>query len=792
MRAFIKVFISSILSICLFFLMLSFLLTYNTERLIKLVDNRFLEDFRISAQNLTLHYSGIYPGFDIETLEIRNNNNVKILDLSDLSLNINLMKSLINFDIILQKVDFKAFGATNSLREFHVNKNLFYIEEIHVRYEDLNFIFFESVIENQKDLYLMKSKSGKIAEFDSINIDLEYNQEARVISFKSEHNLTSTDLKEFISSSSIKSLDAKSISSLNFIHSGQYDIESNKIKQQFNLQKVIHSETKIFNKSLVIEDGNLFLDDLSNLSGTINAIYSSKELVFKIKGKNLTTTPKLTLSTAIEFDVENILDKTALYNASGQTRFNIDISIENGIPKVFFKSNLKGISIYSPFSYLQKRKNDTLDTEGIISDFSAPKVQFSNKKYAISLHDTKNLYGDISIGKKNQNLQGDDSTKSLNIFIDIDNFDLDEYFLLSESLDKSSKYMSTLNILFDIKKLRMYEKNYYKSSGSLKLDNNALEINFTEGDLLGDINTNFERYLNINLSGLNIDSSKLNIVQPNKQSLNDFTIDVSLRNSVIDSYKIENFSSSIYRNGSDFEIRDLKMNSNILKITSRPQDTYFIYREENNSNEIKGHFQIANMNRIPFLQTEEKFSVGYSDLLIDLKFNEYEDFYNLYGKVDILLKDFTISSFLPNSNALNIVGIFNLRNILGKVANLDLSLQEFAQTEINRLETNIIIDEKSLLIKDLMVLDTNSAKMLWRGRINKNDSRYLDELDLYLKMRLRVGENIPWYAGIFGGLPVAASAYIFREVFESDIDEATTFEFNVVGSINNPQIKRIN
>ena len=78
MRAFLKFSISFILAICLFFLLISFLLTFNTERLIKLVDNRFLEDLRISPQNITLHYSGIYPGFEIETLEIRNNNNVKI------------------------------------------------------------------------------------------------------------------------------------------------------------------------------------------------------------------------------------------------------------------------------------------------------------------------------------------------------------------------------------------------------------------------------------------------------------------------------------------------------------------------------------------------------------------------------------------------------------------------------------------------------------------------------------------------------------------------------------------
>ena len=90
MRAFLKFFISSIVSICLFFLFLSFLLTYNAERLLRFVDNRFLEDLRISPQNITLHYSGIYPGFEIETLEIRNNNNVKILNLNNVSLNMNL------------------------------------------------------------------------------------------------------------------------------------------------------------------------------------------------------------------------------------------------------------------------------------------------------------------------------------------------------------------------------------------------------------------------------------------------------------------------------------------------------------------------------------------------------------------------------------------------------------------------------------------------------------------------------------------------------------------------------
>ncbi|GIS02806.1 MAG: hypothetical protein CM15mP104_0270 [Gammaproteobacteria bacterium] len=62
------------------------------------------------------------------------------------------------------------------------------------------------------------------------------------------------------------------------------------------------------------------------------------------------------MSTAIELDIESILDRTAIYNASGKTKLDIDFVNENGESKVFFKSNLKGISIDSPFSIYKKKK----------------------------------------------------------------------------------------------------------------------------------------------------------------------------------------------------------------------------------------------------------------------------------------------------------------------------------------------------------------------------------------------------------------------------------------------------
>ena len=58
-------------------------------------------------------------------------------------------------------------------------------------------------------------------------------------------------------------------------------------------------------------------------------------------------------------------------------------------------------------------------------------------------------------------------------------------------------------------------------------------------------------------------------------------------------------------------------------------------------------------------------------------------------------------------------------------------------------------------------------------------------------MRLRVSENIPWYAAIFGGIPALAGGIVFENIFEDSLDDATTFKFDVKGSIEEPIIERL-
>ena len=81
--------------------------------------------------------------------------------------------------------------------------------------------------------------------------------------------------------------------------------------------------------------------------------------------------------------------------------------------------------------------------------------------------------------------------------------------------------------------------------------------------------------------------------------------------------------------------------------------------------------------------------------------------------------------------------------------------------------------------------------MNWSGFIIKDDFGYFRELDLELSLKLNLQENIPWYAAIFGGLGVAAGTAIIGNVFEEQIEEISTIEYSVKGSLNSPNLDRL-
>jgi uncharacterized protein YhdP len=81
--------------------------------------------------------------------------------------------------------------------------------------------------------------------------------------------------------------------------------------------------------------------------------------------------------------------------------------------------------------------------------------------------------------------------------------------------------------------------------------------------------------------------------------------------------------------------------------------------------------------------------------------------------------------------------------------------------------------------------------MKWVGEIGKNSSGELDSLELNLSMRIKISENIPWYAAIFGGVSALAGGVVIENIFEETIEDASTINFEVFGTIDKPNIKRL-
>ena len=131
--------------------------------------------------------------------------------------------------------------------------------------------------------------------------------------------------------------------------------------------------------------------------------------------------------------------------------------------------------------------------------------------------------------------------------------------------------------------------------------------------------------------------------------------------------------------------------------------------------------------------------------------------------------------------------IFNLNGIVEGLDDVSNNI-----LNINRAAGKFIIGKNRALISSPLILETDEASMKWVGEIGKNSFGELDELDLDLSMRLKISENIPWYAAIFGGVTAIAGGVVLENIFEDAIEDVSTINFEIYGTIDEPNIKRLN
>ena len=237
------------------------------------------------------------------------------------------------------------------------------------------------------------------------------------------------------------------------------------------------------------------------------------------------------------------------------------------------------------------------------------------------------------------------------------------------------------------------------------------------------------------------------------QSASDFNINsrVMIKDSAFGKIKIKDFDAYILHNKKNFSANNLKLESNLISIKpfQNSSKAYFSINKLQPLYKVEGDFLIKESKKIPYLGDFADFS--YFNGSVNLQWKELSSLSNIEGESNFILKDLLIKNSISDSRAINLLGVLNLKNILGKLANLDLSIDEFTSTKLSRVEGDLLFSKSKMRLTAPLFIETNTAKMKWVGQINKNSKNNLHDLDLNLDLRIRIGENLPWYAAILGG-----------------------------------------
>ena len=127
--------------------------------------------------------------------------------------------------------------------------------------------------------------------------------------------------------------------------------------------------------------------------------------------------------------------------------------------------------------------------------------------------------------------------------------------------------------------------------------------------------------------------------------------------------------------------------------------------------------------------------------------------------------------------ALKLVGLFNFANWLKRLQ-LDFSDVVGQDLAYNRLDGILTFDQSVLSLNEPLKIKMPSGKMTMAGDFDLD----LETVDAQLVATLPVATNLPWLAGLTGGLPAALSVYATSKLVEKQVDRLSSISYKISGS----------
>ena len=215
---------------------------------------------------------------------------------------------------------------------------------------------------------------------------------------------------------------------------------------------------------------------------------------------------------------------------------------------------------------------------------------------------------------------------------------------------------------------------------------------------------------------------------------------------------------------------------------------YISHNRDTDLYKVRGLYEIN--NGLGILKNISNYDFSFLNTELNVQWTSLSNLINLEGDIDFLVKDIYLDRDIPDSTFLKALKVLNLNAVID-VVNDQSNLEKNDVLKINRASGKIVLSESRGFIPESIILETNEASMKWSGDVLKNKQGEMNELRLNLGMRLKISENIPWYAAIIGGIPALAGGIVFENIFEDTLDDVSTINFKVEGTVDDPNLVRL-
>ena len=754
-------------------------LLYKPESIFFIANKTIAKNYSFEYSEINSKVSFLNPNISVDNILIRDQAKKVVLKGDEILIGIDLIKSFsMGFihlnDLRIDNFNFLQDSSSDQNTDFAI-----YIKNLYIKSNNYNFASLNTRILSQSGELSLAAETGELnnMNFKGLNIFNKLNENKYYYSIYfnlDEQILDENDLFDFSSFSDYK-ID------LSLYSSGFYESNSNEL---VTVNKYIFRNSALKTLSgYLFENINAVLYENSNkeVTGMFDAKIPEQNINGSIQIKN----NDVTIYTNLEFDMSEILNYENFLTLNGKEEFAAKILISDGNTSLDLRSNLKDTEISSSINELNKKFDENLNTSIYIDNITQPTYLIENQRFYAFIGNNNN--GFFSLGKGFDNeIKEKDFADGFHIYLTLKNLKINNILIPNEASNDAN--LKSLNLKID--ELNFFNNLYQNQIFKINFKENSSVATFNGSNLNGSINIDNTGFTRIDVYNTKFEFKGLDIVE-SQSNFDIANINLRFVGKNIQTYDdiFQDIDFYLLRNKNITTVDNIKVSSKNLNIGpyDNNEKAYISYNNKTDMYKVRGSYKINNENST--LEALTNYDFEYLSANLNIQWIGINQLKNIEGNVDFLLKDFQSNTEIPNSAFLRALKIFNLNAIIENINN-ETNIAS-PNLYINRAEGNFYIGQNRALISDPIKIETSEAKMRWQGDIVKNSVGVLDSLNLDLEMRLKVSENIPWYAAIFGGIPALAGGMVLENIFDESLDDVSTFKFKVTGNIDNPEIERL-